>query len=377
MGSRDLKLICISAFIFFFGDGLFSFLLPLYMNQLNASPTEVGVLYSIYYLTLGITLMLGGFLADRYDRKKIVILGSLLWIPVPLALSAATNWDQLWLPMILYGTWFGASSTNLYVLKSSPSGKTMQAFGLWSASVALGYVFSPLLGGFLSSAIGKQAVFYIATSFFAVSVVPLVFISRPQKAESKEKQANSNYSLDHFTFDKRLIALCSFLTIIIFAIFLIGPLIPQFITRVYNQTLINVGFFGTVFFAGWFFFSFVLGRIGDKRSKMAAVIISTAVSSFSLLMIAITNNFMLLFFAFFLLGTSRCIIGFTPAIIGSSAPKGYDGRWISIGLTTVNMATFAAPVVGGVVYEVSPYLVFFIAIFLLSSMTVFAAFKKL
>ena len=373
--NRDLKLICLSAVLFSFGDGLFSYLLPVYMNQLNASPTEVGMLYAVYYLILGITLMLGGFLADHFDQKKIIIFGSLLWVPVPVILALATNWNQLWLPMVLYGTFFGFSSTCVYILRSVPQERTMQAFGLWSAAVATGYVISPLMGGFLSSFIGKQTVFFMAASFFGASTLPFIFLSRLPKPKLKEKQTINGYSFRDFIGSKKLYYLCIFFTIIIFAVFLIKPLIPQFMHSVYDQNIINLGLFGTVTSGGWIFFSFTLGKIGDKYSKMTAVLTSTAVCSFSFLLIMMINNFYFLNFSSFLSGASHCIIGFVPAIIGSAAPERFVGRWISIGQTSINLASFGAPIIGGMLYEISPYLAFSTTIILLLSLTVIGKLK--
>jgi len=374
---RDLKLICLWEFVFCFGDGLFYYLLPVYIRQLNASPIEVGLLYAVYYLSWAITLMVGGFLADHFDPKKIMILGSLLWVPVPLVLAGATNWNQLWLPMILYGTYFGSSSTCVYILRSVPAERTMQAFGLWSASVALGYLFSPMIGGFLSSTVGKQTVFFMATIFYAASILPLIFISRAPKAEPRERQSVSKYSFSDFASSKRLIMLCIFFTMIIFAIFLINPLITQFTHDVYHQSIFNLGVFGTATSAGWIFFSFALGKIGDKRSKMSAVLAATAICSSAFALIAMINNFPFLCFSTFLSGASMCIIGFIPAIIGSAAPERYTGRWIAIGQTSINIASFGAPIIGGALYEVSPHFAFFTTISLLSFLTVAAIFKKL
>jgi MFS family permease len=373
--NRDLKVICLSAFLFNFGDGLFSYLLPVYMNQLNASPTDVGMLYAVYYLTLGITMMLGGFLADHFDQKKVIISGYILWIPVPLVLAVATNWNQLWLPMVLYGTFFGFSSICMYVLRSVPRERTMQAFGFLSAAIATGYAISPLIGGFLSSSIGKQTVFFMAASFFVTSTIPLIFLSRTPKAEPKGRQTILQYSFRHFIGSRKLRNLCAFFTIIIFAIFLIKPLIPQFMHSIYNQNIINLGLFGTVTSCGWIFFSFTLGKIGDKRSKISAVLTSTAVSSFSFLLIMVLNNSYFLGFSSFLSGASNCIIGFIPAIIGSAAPENYVGRWIAIGQTSVNTVSFAAPIIGGMLYEVSPYFAFSTTILLLLSLTVIGKFK--
>jgi len=101
--SRDLKLIFVSNLIGAVGDGLYAYILPVYIRDLGASSADVGFLFSIFILSTALTIIPGGILADRYDRKKVMVLGWLLWVPVPLLFSAATHWTQLVPVMALYG----------------------------------------------------------------------------------------------------------------------------------------------------------------------------------------------------------------------------------------------------------------------------------
>lgn len=377
--NKNIKLICLSAIVFSFGDGLFTFLLPVFISELNAAPADIGMLYAVYNLTWGITLMFGGFLADRFDQKKIMILSSLIWAPVPLIFAVTTDWNQLWLPMILYGTYFGSASCSVCILRSIPREKVMQAFGIWSASVGLGYVFSPIVGGLLSSILGKETVFFLAALFFGVSTVPLAFISKYKQKKPVETEIKSEFDPQSTNTNNRLriIGLCVFFAIIMFAVFLLNPLIPQYTHGVYHQTIFNLGVFGTAASAGWVFFAITFGRIGDKRSKMTVVLASTVITSISFLLIVMINNFPLLCLASFLSGASSAIFGFMQAIIGSAAPERSAGRWISISQTSVTIAVFGAPIIGGVLYEVSPYLAFSVAIIVLFSLTIVGVLKKM
>jgi MFS family permease len=375
--TRNLKLLYLYEFVFCFGDGLFFFLLPVYIRELGASPFNVGLLFSAFYLSWAVTLLLGGFLADRFDGRKIIFLGALLWLPVPLSFAAATNWTQLWLPMILYGTYFGNASVCVYVLRSAPQGKTMQAFGFWSSSIAFGYLFSPIIGGFLSSLLGKQTIFIIAMIFYAISIIPILFITRLPKVEVKESQTVSKKSFPSLLRSNRLIGLSVFFGMIIFAIFLIGPFVSQFMNDVYHLGVFNLGVVGTAASSGWIFFSFTLGKIGDKWKRTTAVLASTTVCTFSFAIIVLINNFPILCFASFLWGASHSIIGFVPGIVGSVAPEGYVGRWISVAQTSLYAAQFVAPVLGGVLYGVSPYLAFLTTISLLLVLTLFGLLRKL
>jgi len=370
----NIKLICLSAFVFFFGNGLFTFVLPVYITKLNASPTDVGLLYAAFYLSWGITILLGGILTDRFDPKKIMIINSVLWIPVPLALALAINWQQLWLPMILYGTFFEGPAVCVYILRSASSGKVMLAFGMWSASTALGSIFSPLIGGTLFSVLGKQAVFTLAGIFYTASILPLFFLKKIKKTEKQQKE--TIFQIKAFKTSK-LIAFCSFFTATMFSIFLLSPFIPQFTHAIYHQTIFDLGIFGTAISIGAVFFSVALGKIGDKKSKMFAVVLSILISVISFLLIVTIDNFALLCVSFFLSGASTVVIFLMSGVIGAVAPEHLAGRWIAIGQACVTFAGVGAPILGGILYQISPYLAFTTTILILSSLVVFGLVKKL
>ncbi len=335
------------------------FFLPIHFRELNASPTDVGLLYAAYNLSWGITLLLGGYLADRFDTKKVIILSFLLWIPVPLALGFATDWQQLWLPMILYGTFFGSASLCVFLVKSSPE-KVMQSFGLWSMSGALAYISSPLVGGVISSSFGKQSVFGLSAVFFAASVLPLFLIKRLPKKDTEEATPIKGGGFAKNS--RKLLILCCFFSAGMFFVFLLNPLIPQFLNEVYSQSIVSLGVFSSLTSAGWLFFSSLFGSVGDKHSKLSVVTGLMATTTFSFLIIALFNNFSVLCAASFLMGASNAIMYFTSGIIGAQAPKNAVGKWTAVSQASITIAGFGAPVLGGVLYQFSPALAFTLGI---------------
>lgn len=138
--SLDLRLLCVSNFIGAFGDGLFVYILPNYIRGLEATSADVGFLFSLLSLTTALTIIPGGFLADRFDRKKIMILGWLVWAPLPLAFSAASHWSQLIVPMCLYGALLSGPAISAYVATTTSKERMTlnshrcQRRGLWVTS---------------------------------------------------------------------------------------------------------------------------------------------------------------------------------------------------------------------------------------------------
>ena len=209
--NRDLKLIFFSNLTGSFGDGLFAYLLPYYMTAtLGASKVEIGILYAIVGLVAALTLLAAGMLADRYDRKKIMIAGWLAWAPAPLIFSFAGNWLQMLPGMVLWGFWLGGPTGTAYIVTAADKSKLTLTFTAISAAWSFGYIFSPALGGYLAGTIGMQVVFYLAFILYVLAAFVLCFISTQHAKNSTQHHAEEHYSFFKLLRTRKLFTLSIF-----------------------------------------------------------------------------------------------------------------------------------------------------------------------
>lgn len=355
----DLRLLCVSNFIGAFGDGLFVYTLPNYIRGLQATSADVGLLFSLLSLTTALTIIPGGFLADRFDRKKIMILGWLIWVPVPLAFSVASHWSQLIVPMCLYGALLSGPATSAYVATTAWKGKVTLTFTSLSASWSLGYIFSPTIGGYLTASYGVQWVFFLGFVFYSIATGTLFFL----RSQHVDKPVRPDATLATETFQAwRLIVLSLFFAAAMFSLGLVRPLVVQIFKDIFTLNNFQIGILGSVTFFGWAIFSIELGRLGDRRNKMVAVAASLIMASVSFSLLISTGFFPMLVLASFLNGATFPIWALLNASISALAPETSRGRWISLSQVTATLAAFAAPYLGGVLYESSPYTPFYLAI---------------
>jgi MFS family permease len=114
----------------------------------------------------------------------------------------------------------------------------------------------------------------------------------------------------------------------------------------------------------------MIGRIGDKQSQMPSVSIALTISAFAFLIVTAFNSFPLLCLVFFLNGASQTVLYLSTGIIGSAAPKHSMGKWAALSQSVIYFVGFGAPTIGGILYEVSPYLAFYSVAFALFVMTI-------
>ena len=354
MFNRDLKLILTCNLVGSFGDGLYAYLLPIYITgTLKADSVQVGILYAVMSLSTAFTLLLAGRLADRYYRKKIMIAGWIAWIPAPIIFSLANNWLQMLPGMILWGFWLGGPTTTAYIVGAADKGKLALTFTVISSGWSFGYIFSPALGGYIASTVDPRAIFYLASVLYASACFILTFISKQQLLSSTRSSSKEHDSLFHLLRTRKLLTLSIFFASIWFVLMMFRPFVPQFLRDAYGYSDFEIGVLGSVLFFGSAVLGIVLGRLGDRWKKSYALAASLSLCSVSLVLLLSFSSFPILLVAFFLAGGSYITWSLMGAIIGPIAPESIRARWISIPQAITVFSSVIAPYVGGTLYKIS------------------------
>jgi DHA1 family multidrug resistance protein-like MFS transporter len=361
--NRDLRLIFGCNLIGSFGDGLYAYLLPVYLTDtLKASSVEVGILYAVVGLVSALTLLSAGMLADRYDRRKIMVAGWLAWVPVPLVFSLAGNWLQTLPGMILWGVWLGGPTSTAYIVTAADKNKLTLTFTAISSAWSFGYIFSPAVGGYLAGTIGMRVVFYAASILYASAALTLFFISSQHAVVSTQHSVEERQSFLKLLRTRKLLTLSVFFASIMFTITMFRPFVPKFLQDMYHYGTFEIGLLGSVSFFGSAVLGVLLGKLGDRWRKAYAVAASMALCSLSLTLLLLFGYFDVLMITFFLAGGSYITWSLMSAIIGPLAPESIRARWVSVPQTVTIFCSFIAPCIGGVLYNASPYCPFITAI---------------
>jgi MFS family permease len=376
--NRDLGFIFSSNLVGSFGDGLYAYLLPLYMTKtLGADSVQVGILYAVMSLFAASTLFLAGMLADKYDRKKIMIAGWVAWLPAPLIFAFAQNWIQMLPGMIMWGFWLGGPTSTAYIIARADKSRLTLTFTSISAAWSLGYIFSPATGGYLAETIGMRSVFFLASFFYAIACMFLVFIRRRHVTDSATGSNRKQYSFFKLLRIRKLLKLSVFFALITFILMMFRPFVPQLLADEYGYSSVEIGFLGSVAFASSAVLGILLGKLGDRRRQTDAVIASMLFCAVALTLVLMFNQLSVLIFAFLLFGGSYIMWSLMSAVVGPLAPEDCGARWISVPQTLSMFSSIIAPYVGGVLYASSKASPFILAIVATSILALVASAGKL
>ncbi|MGZ0189591.1 MAG: MFS transporter [Alphaproteobacteria bacterium] len=125
--------------------------LPSLQSSFDAGAADVQWVITAYLLPLGALALLGGALGDHFGRRRIFIIGLMVFIVANLAAALAPSLTALLIARGFQG--FAAalvSPNSLAIIAASfPGTARGKAVGTWAAAGAIGGAIAPVLGGWL------------------------------------------------------------------------------------------------------------------------------------------------------------------------------------------------------------------------------------
>lgn len=125
------------------------FLLPIYLKELGASDKIINIAYFIFNVTFYIGQIPGGTLSDRFGRKPVIVITTLLYALSGYGMYLSSNWIDA---LIFYSIGSLSSSIQLpalYAMIFESQKQKGMSFSMVSFSYNLGLALGPLIGATL------------------------------------------------------------------------------------------------------------------------------------------------------------------------------------------------------------------------------------
>ncbi len=192
------------------GSGLTSFALGVWIFQKTGAATPFSITVLMGNLPRILVAPLAGAAADRWNRRRIMILTDSLnaLVTLGLVLVVAADALQLWMVYLSAAIFslcsgFQDPAYSASVAMLVPKDQLGRANGFISLAQSLEMLVSPLLAGFLLVAIGFHGVVLIdfLTFFFAVGTLLLVNIPQPAPSGSGRPSLQALWKDMRFGFD--------------------------------------------------------------------------------------------------------------------------------------------------------------------------------
>ncbi len=163
----------------FMGIGLVDPILPAISHQLDASPSEVTLLFTSYLVVTAVAMLITNWVSSRIGAKKTLIVGLALIVVFSALAGASPSISGI----IGFRAGWGVGNalfiaTSLAVIVASASGGFAGAIVLYETALGVGIAVGPLLGGTLGE-ISWRGPFYGVSVLMAIALIATVVLVEP------------------------------------------------------------------------------------------------------------------------------------------------------------------------------------------------------
>ncbi|MBN1678226.1 MAG: MFS transporter [Candidatus Thermoplasmatota archaeon] len=188
--SRDFSVLLTSLAVVSLGFGILTPIIPKFAGEnLGMSPTEIGLVYSLFAVTYALFMLPAGYWADKVGRKQLMIAGILLFAATTFALAFITDMFQFAVLRALEGVGAALVTPAAFALTVDivPENKRGIAMGAEGTAQLVGGLGGPGLGGLLAGEVGFYYPFYVAAALAVVCAVLIAMIRAPRVGITEEK----------------------------------------------------------------------------------------------------------------------------------------------------------------------------------------------
>ena len=168
-----LAAVSVGLFMIMLDNTVVNVALPSIQRDLDADLSELQWIVTGYALTFASLMLVGGKAADAYGRRRIFVLGIVVFTIASLLCGLATSSEMLIGARVLQGA--GAALMNPATLSiiaaTFPPRQRGTAIGIWAGVSALALAIGPLVGGLITEHISWHWIFFVNVPVGAVGIV--------------------------------------------------------------------------------------------------------------------------------------------------------------------------------------------------------------
>ena len=314
--------------------------------EITRDPLALGWLGLVEAIPALSLVLFGGHVADRYDRRTIILLTSALATACAVALALLSRDPALSLGPILavifvtgVASGFERPALSAFEAQVIPRAQAVQGVSYQASVSQTGYIVGPALGGIAVAIIGIAATYGLIAMLLALSTVFLFIIPRKPMPEPVAGESVIQSLLGGIRYVSRTPALIGSMALDLFAVFFGGAiaLLPIFATDILHVGPIGLGLMRTAPSLGALGVMLIATRRPPSRNAGRTLLISVAGFGISMIVFGLSTTFALSLFALFMSGvTDGLSMIIRSTILRVLSPERIRGRvasvnWVFIG----------------------------------------------
>ncbi len=321
----------------------------------------------------------GGILADRFGRKKVVLIGTAMRVVGPLLMFLGRTWQQVLPGMIVNSiAQFYMPAFNSLIAESLPDNRRGAAFGAYRTITSIPQIFMPALSGIYMDQVGTVEgvrlglLLYVFASSF-VFLVRLIFLKETFVRHDSEKQVERKTSRailnDLSNLQKLLRGSKTLLCMVIvsclggFAMRMVYPFLAIYAVDVINLEKTQWGLLQSIFALIATPLYMFGGMLSDRVGRIPCIILARAISPIEYMGLLLIQNFTGLVPLFIILGIGGGLGGggirgggymggpSWQALLADLVPSENRAKVFGLLATLTGLISMPSSLIGGYIWE--------------------------
>ncbi|MBT2581790.1 MFS transporter [Planococcus sp. ISL-109] len=358
-----LYILMFNMFIAMSGIGLIIPIMPAYLDTFGVAGQALGTLIATFAFAQFLFSPISGELSDKYGRKNLIIFGLVVFGLSQLLFGMATELWVLYLARFFSGVGgaFLIPPMMAFVADITTYEERGKGMGYLGASMSLGFMIGPGIGGFLSE-VSLQFPFYVATAVALLAALLSYFALpnvKPAVQAADYKRENLYQQM------KRSVYTPYFVMLVVMFIFAFGlsnfqSTIALYVDKQFQFTPKEISVVITVGgFVGVIVQTFVIDSLFKRFGEMRVILVNLLISAAAMIGILFVNTFWTILFVSAIFFTAASLL--RPAINTLISKLAGDSQGYAAGMNNAYMSlgNMIGPALAGVLFDIDmsfPYI---------------------
>lgn len=367
---------------------MYMMLMPVYLTELGASVTQVGLVFTISSLVPLALQIFGGWISDSIGRLRAIAIGSVAGVAGHILMLLAPNWQWMLIAISVgqIARSFVAPSFGAFIADQSTKETRGRVYGLSETIFQVVGVIGPPLGGFLAFRYGFKIMLLVATILYTIATGMRIWMAGTVRHTSEaHPQILSLQSLRTQLGAMIALIISGGLVTWIFITDGIGDiawrlsdqLFPLYLNEIGGFNVAQIGLLESVLGIAMMAATFPFGWLADKTSERVSIVAGFFLIFSGFIVFLQSSNTLSFAVSWAVFGIG--IGALAPAyesIVSKAVPERMRGVAFGLFRTSLGVISLPAPWIGAYLWDTfNPQLPFYItSIFVLISI-VFVWFK--
>jgi DHA1 family multidrug resistance protein-like MFS transporter len=356
LGDRTLnafRVLLLSVFMAMVGLGIISPIIPNYASDLGATGIYIGLIYSSFSLSRAILQTPVGRLADTYSKKKIIVIGLILYAAVSVIYTYVTSPETLILVRVFHGV--GSSMmmpvAMAYAINLTPKGEEGKYMGYMNTALFTGFGAGPFIGGYIYENYSTRMVFNTMSVLIVISLI-LTVIFVPDEASLGMSRKQDPVPIRKILSNKILSSILVYRAVNALGRGTIMSFLPLFAVQILG---LSSTYIGVILSVGIFLNAFLqtpMGILADRFNRRILLIAGGLVASVGYLYMVHTGTIAEIFVARIIVSVGGALS--LPAVTAIIAEEGREfgsGSTVGVFNTAMSIGQIVGPVLSGVLLD--------------------------